>query len=77
MNSEVGPGVVPKGWDYAAAKDAEVGKGNAEIGSGNSEVGSGNRILTQCLAADLDGIKINSKIQNLFDNAPMDRLKIF
>ena len=26
MNPEVGPGVVPKGWDYAAAKDAEVGK---------------------------------------------------
>ena len=27
---EVGPVVVPGGRDYAAAKDAEVGKGNLE-----------------------------------------------
>ena len=29
-NAEVGPAVVPKEQDYAAAKDAEVGRGKIE-----------------------------------------------
>jgi hypothetical protein len=43
-NAEVGPVVVPNGWDYAAAEDGEVGNDlNSECGSGKCfEFGSRN-----------------------------------